>query len=64
MIKTQIKPTQSTLTTQAALSDADLDAVNGGLNPQPLPPKEMFKLSSLSALKVQPVFTLPSLFRF
>ncbi|TGE01839.1 hypothetical protein [Methylobacterium nonmethylotrophicum] len=64
MLKIQTKPTQSAPTAQAALSDADLDTVTGGLNPQPLPPKESFKLFSLSALKVQPSFFLPSVFRF
>ncbi|GJD52729.1 hypothetical protein OPKNFCMD_5496 [Methylobacterium crusticola] len=48
-----------------SLSDADLDQVSGGLNPQPLPPKESFKLfSSFSFLKVLPSFSLPSFFRF
>lgn len=44
--------------TDGSLSDAELDPVSGGLNPQPLPPKEKFgvnhsfsTLNSLTSLK-------------
>ncbi len=64
MLKTRTKPAQLKLDTRAAMSDADLDQVSGGLNPQPLPPKELFKAFSFSSFKVLPSFTLPSFFRF
>lgn len=34
------------------LSDEALDGITGGLNPQPLPPKEAFSIRSLFSFKV------------
>jgi hypothetical protein len=59
MTKTQ------TTTKIEALSDAELDSVAGGLNPQPLPPHELFVLSHFIMPKINfSHLALPSLNNF
>lgn len=45
-----IAPTNTVVET---ISDQALDRVAGGINPQPLPPREAFVIRSLSSLTAQ-----------
>lgn len=50
--------------TLRALSGEEIAAVSGGLNPQPLPPKELRSFSTRSWQTSFLNFALPSFFRF
>ena len=53
--------------TNQMLSDEALDGVVGGLNPQPLPPGELFSIRSLAGIShfvLPQSFAAASLFRF
>ncbi|WP_407519966.1 hypothetical protein [Methylobacterium oryzisoli] len=43
-------------TASEILSDADLDHVSGGLNPQPLPPRWLFSSFRIQALVLPKLF--------
>ncbi|GJE02398.1 hypothetical protein [Methylobacterium isbiliense] len=50
------KPVQKPEDKSEILSDADLDHVSGGLNPQPLPPRWLFSSFRIQALVLPKLF--------